>query len=130
MPKATDTNTTPTRRSALGFSAAALFAGLTTPALAVADDDPVVALYRRYAAAEAASETANEKLAQLRAILSARWGERGEWKHDPDYREFQRLYGEGDQRVVDLCDLATQMIETPATTLAGVRAKMRVGLSL
>jgi hypothetical protein len=34
MPTATQTLTTPTRRSALGFSAAALFAGLTAPAIA------------------------------------------------------------------------------------------------
>jgi hypothetical protein len=33
MPTATNSNTTPTRRSALGFSAAALAAGLTVPAL-------------------------------------------------------------------------------------------------
>jgi hypothetical protein len=34
MPTATINHTTPTRRSALGFSAAALFAGLTAPAIA------------------------------------------------------------------------------------------------
>jgi hypothetical protein len=34
MPTATQPNTTPTRRSALGFSAAAIVAGLTMPALA------------------------------------------------------------------------------------------------
>jgi hypothetical protein len=176
--QAVPTSTTPTRRSALGFSAAALFAGLTVPTLA-ADVDPVVALYRRYVAAEAASKTTNEKVYQLRAILRARWGAHGEWKQDPDYRIFKRLLesdsnrackdcrrlkslmtrrttgegrklevrrkgrfsviaisfqvsllGESDQRVVDLCDLTEQMIATPATTLAGVRAKMRVGLDL
>jgi hypothetical protein len=35
MPTATINHTTPTRRSALGFSVAAIFAGLTVPALAI-----------------------------------------------------------------------------------------------
>jgi hypothetical protein len=34
MPTATNTHTTPTRRSALGFSVAAIIAGMTTPVLA------------------------------------------------------------------------------------------------
>jgi hypothetical protein len=37
MPTATNTPTTPTRRSALGFSAAAIVAGFTLPALARPD---------------------------------------------------------------------------------------------
>jgi hypothetical protein len=40
MPMATQTHTTPTRRSALGFSAAALFAGLATPVLANTKHNP------------------------------------------------------------------------------------------
>ena len=44
MSTATATHTTPTRRSALGFSAAAIIAGMTTPVLAIAAAAPATKL--------------------------------------------------------------------------------------
>jgi hypothetical protein len=98
--------------------------------LAITEDDPVVALYRRYQEAEETSKNTDRNVDSLRAILMRRWGEFSDWKHDSDYLAFKRLLDESNQRVNDLCDLTQQMMATPATTLAGVRAKMRVGLGL
>jgi hypothetical protein len=91
-------------------------------------EDPVVALYRRYQEAEETSKNTNRNVDSLRAILTRCWGEFSDWKHDSNYLVFKRLLDESNQRVNDLCDLPQQMMATPATTLAGVRAKMRVGL--
>jgi hypothetical protein len=55
MPTATKTNTTPTRRSALGFTAAAIVAGLTAPALATTKpglDAGMIDLYDQFVANE------------------------------------------------------------------------------
>jgi hypothetical protein len=93
-------------------------------------EDPVGALYRRYHEAEEASKNTDRNIDSLRAILTRRWGEFSNWKHDSDYLVFKRLLDESNQLVSDLCDLIHQMMATPATTLAGVRAKMRVGLGL
>jgi hypothetical protein len=93
-------------------------------------EDPVVALYRRHQEAEETSKNTNRNVDSLRAILTRCWGEFSDWKHDPNYLVFKRLLDESNQCVNDLCDLTQQMMTTPATTLAGVRAKMRVGLGL
>jgi hypothetical protein len=134
MPTATNHYTTPTRRSALGFSTAALTAGLTVPALA---EDPILGLYRRYRALEDTSLHIEERDTLLRAGLTERCGEIGRdrpayqcWGQDLAYAELMRLNDESDQTSNALADVTDEIMETPATTLAGLQCKMRVGLDL
>jgi hypothetical protein len=136
--QATQPNTTPTRRSALAFSAAAIVAGFTVPALAgVAAEDPILALYCRYRELEDASLRIEELTDLVRAGLTERCGEPRRdrpanqcWGQDPAYTELLRLNDECDQAAEGLTDVTDKIMETPATTLAGLQRKMRVGLDL
>jgi hypothetical protein len=140
MSQATQTHTTPTRRCALGFSAAAIVAGITTSALVEARheiEDPVIVLYRRYRGLGDAGLHIDERTGPLRAGLVERWGEIGRhqsadqlWEHDPASTELSRLNDESDQITDALTDVTNEIMETPATTLAGLRCKMQIGLDL
>jgi hypothetical protein len=105
MPTATNTHTTPTRRSTLGFSVAAIIAGMTTPVLAAATaPNPDAELI-------AACEEAIRHDGIKDAI------NRGEFDDDDDAADDAR----------DAWWEAFERVETmPATTKEGVRAKARV----
>jgi hypothetical protein len=68
MPTAITTNITPTRRSALGFSAAAIIAGMTTPVLAAAPQaTPIDALHRQFREIAARHAAMDKALVELPA---------------------------------------------------------------
>jgi hypothetical protein len=146
MPTATNTNTTPTRRVALGFSAAATIAGLTAPAIASTalpagrqeTVDPILETYRQYRALEDAHDVVHARYTVLRAGLVERYGEcRGMesvadlWERDPTYAEMSHASDESDRITEEeLVPVTNSIIETPAATLSGLLAKSQVALDL
>jgi hypothetical protein len=103
---------TPTRRSALGFSIAALAAGLTVPALANAANP-------------------DAKLVDLLKTMERQWGVTEviaeEMHHQPpgitaQSRESERQMGNA---MDDWWDTVEQIIDTPAHSAIGIRAKAR-----
>jgi hypothetical protein len=113
MPTATNTNTTPTRRVALGFSAAATIAGLTAPAIAGAksrQDAELIDLYDQFVSV----------ITELHLLM-----EHDEWASDfgPNKARYKELTAEED-RLGDLIE------ECPLpTTPAGCAALARVALT-
>jgi hypothetical protein len=98
MPTATSTHTTPTRRSALRFSVAAITAGLTASALAAAPgaDADLLALCAEAARCEA----------RIRHVD----------KHGTSDEECTQASNAWDETF-------TRLVDMPALTLAGVQAK-------
>jgi hypothetical protein len=110
MPTATNTHTTPTRRSALGFSVAAIVAGFTVPAIAGALDP-------------------DAKLRELVKTLNRQWE-----VSEIIAEEMHSLPGgitpqsKGAERRMDDAlggwwGTVDQIIETPASSPSGLRAK-------
>jgi hypothetical protein len=132
---------TTSRRSALGFSAAAVFAGLTAPAIAGTTltagaqepVDPLLELYRQYRALEAALDLVDARHTVLRAAMVERYGEYVSavelWRRDPDYPEMDRT-GDEATRITDeeLVPAIDSIIDTPARSLAGLLVKAQVAL--
>lgn len=83
-----------------------------------------LALVRRYREAEAAQVPIEQRATALRARWLARPG------GEPIPRELNRPIAESDRLTETMADLILEMMETPATTLVGVIAKLRVGLEL
>jgi hypothetical protein len=102
---ATNTNTTPTRRSALGFSAAALFAGLTAPAIA---------------ASASTKPSAHDPDADLLALCAEAARCEARIRHIDQH-------GVPEEDCDQACDAWSVAFDrlpiTPATTLAGLAAK-------
>jgi hypothetical protein len=138
---------TTTRRGALrGASIAGLLsipaiaATNTPPALAAGrseTQDPVIILYQRYRELEDTLSPVFGRTEAIRAGLVERWGEvigresaLERWGHDPAYAELLRVGAETDRLSNAIFELTNKMVETPATTLAGIRAKMQVGLDV
>jgi hypothetical protein len=112
MSTATKPNTTPTRRSALGFSAAAIVAGLTVPALAIPPTRPnpdaeLVAIGRE------AATLVDEFNRCSAAFFTLPDG-------DPT---LVRAADAGDPSFFRLEELVTQVTPLRATTLIGLAAK-------
>jgi hypothetical protein len=109
MPTATQTNTTPARRSADGFSLAAFTAGLTVPALAAQPnpDAELIAIGRE------AAPLVDEFDRHTAAFFALPEG-------DP---AIERTAQAGDQSFDRLRGLATQAAPLRATTLDGLAAK-------
>jgi len=96
-----------------------------------AGDDPVCALYHRYSILKNAVASDTERRMAIRTGLLTRWGEPSSaWARDPDAQELDRLNAGSDELVGAGLDLIDQMMETPATTLAGLAAKLRVSIEL
>lgn len=105
MLRATQPNTAPTRRTALGFSAAAIVAGLTTPALAAGfaapyRETPIGALQRRL----------TEMTAEHRRVGVARVRMPG----GPDQ---EALDAQLDQLMTDCLALQSEIVTLPAENL-------------
>ncbi len=123
---------TPSRRGLL--SAAALLPLSALPAVGAKPiEDPVLQLCRAYRVADAASVEADARHSAGRRRFVARHGETMDdysrlaaWEGDPEYPELKRLLSECN----DLGDLAGdylfQILETPATTIDGLVAKLWV----
>jgi hypothetical protein len=149
----TDHNpTTPTRgRRGLLGGAAALLAGaaaVTLPRAAlaggapsaalVAAADPVLALWRHYNDLLRQQDPVSHSATALRAALVARWGNAGAatlpanilWGHDPQYAELVRLNTESDRLGGLIMDTGYAIEDTPATSLAGLRAKIQCAIQL
>ncbi|WP_158927060.1 hypothetical protein [Acidisphaera sp. S103] len=114
MPTATNTPTTPTRRSAIGFSLAAMAAGLTVPALASAAkpdaDAKLIALYDQFVSLQT------------------------EWFLLQDHDEHAPDFGPNHARYEQVCDeqnRAADLIDKcgSPTTLAGCAAMARAALT-
>jgi hypothetical protein len=125
-----------TRRAALRGSIAALAA---TPVLAIAAPaaDPILEAYRRYRALQREAEPIDARLDVIRAGLVERCGEVSSKRpadifraHDPARAELCRLNEESDRLSNELIVPTDEIIETPATTLQGLLAKLRVALDL
>jgi hypothetical protein len=151
MPKATHTDTTttlapdvariiPGRRGLLG-GAAALLAGAAAVALPraalAADADPVLALWRRYVDTERQQDLVFRPAVALRAALTARWGELWAplsatqlWDHDPEYPTLLALNAESDRLNWIQTEIGDEITATPATSLAELRIKVRLAMSL
>jgi hypothetical protein len=97
----------------------------------------VLALWRRYVDLERASDRAYRPAAALHAALVARYGKGGAqtsvadlWGHDPDFPELERLNEESDRLNELQMEAGDTIAATPATSLAGLRAKVRLAMSL
>jgi hypothetical protein len=151
MTDRTTTTLAPGRRGLLG-GAAALLAGAAAVALPRAalaagtctdaellhtGADPLLTLWRRYVDVEAEQDRVFRPAVTLRAALAARWGEPMSpvsaadlWGHDPEYQKLPGLNAESD-RFTDLrADLSELMAATPATSLAGLRVKVRLAIGI
>jgi hypothetical protein len=128
MPVATQTPTTPTRRSAIGFSLAALAAGLTVPVLASASptegissidtlgtDAELIALVDRIMANGAESNRISDEIDRMPAARPADWQAR-------DRRYKREIYPLTDAN----WQLRMELAMMRATTLEGFRAKARI----
>jgi len=113
-------------------------AAVTLPRAALASEaDPLLALWRRYVDLEAEQDLVFRPAVALRAALAARWGEPMSpvsaadlWGHDPEYQKLPGLNAESD-RFTDLrADLSELMAATPATSLAGLRVKVRLAIGV
>jgi hypothetical protein len=110
MPTATQNHTPPTRRGALQFSAAALFAGLTVPANAGHAAEPDAELIEIGREAAPLVDEFDRHTAMFFALDSS----------DP---AFERVAHAGDQSFDRLKELATQAAPLRAATLDGLAAK-------
>ena len=121
------------RRGFFGFTRTALTAGLKAP-IVTEPTDPTVDLYRRYRAIESEQELIEPRADIIRSCLTAKWGELPgaylAWAEDPDSVELTRLTKLSDNCTERLCDLTDAMMVTPATTLAGLRAKLEIAIEL
>jgi len=121
--------------NAIANDFAAIAAGMRRPVAPA--EDPVLALYRRYQKTEVAGDAVYARHKILRATLIERNGDpcklqcsaESIWGHDPSYAEFCASFDETDRLGAVSTDLIQQIMATPATTLAGLLAKMRVGMS-
>jgi hypothetical protein len=100
----------------------------------IGTEDPIIALYQRLIATNAADYQLDAPCAALRAKLVDRWGEPGPendtWHSDPDHSELRRVIAESDRLNCESIDTLHEMMATPATTLAGVLAKMRAAVEI
>ncbi|MFP5248851.1 MAG: hypothetical protein ACLGP3_03385 [Acidobacteriota bacterium] len=121
------------RRTLLG--AAALPVALAVPPAKA--DDPVLALYQRRKAIEAAQAVIDRQVHALRAELVERWGKRQrdvsfaeQCGQDPAFPEFNRLCNESDRLNGESTALIDCMMKMPATSAAGVLVKLRLALEV
>lgn len=108
MPTATQSNTTPTRRSALGFTAAAIIAGLTTPTLAMGVQEvhaprtitPIAALQRQLTDLTTLRNEMDEALIKM-----------------PYGAAYDALHEQFDKSLDDLLALQDRIVALPAETV-------------
>jgi hypothetical protein len=139
-PTAAATRTTPGRRDLVGGAAALVAAAVaaTLPHTALAAGaDPVLALWRQSLELDCQQDRALKPTCALRAALVARWGEprypvsaADLWGHDPEYHELSRLIDESDRISQLQTDIEDAIAATPATSLAGLKVKVRLAMSL
>ena len=119
-----------------GLGVALAIVGLPIAAEAAAASDPVVAIYVKWRAVEDAETIADDRFSELRAILVQRYGEAGEvsaneaWGRDPIYAEFEANRNKSNELSDEVADLVDAMMETPATSLEGIRCKMLTALEV
>ena len=109
-----------------------LSASLTEPA-AVDAQDPVLELERQWWAVNDAAVPLEAAHTALRAKMAERigrepWdrGGRTKWRRDPDAAKLAKLNDDIDHLLDRQYDIMDQMVETDATTLAGIHAKLRL----
>jgi hypothetical protein len=132
---------TPSRRRLLaGSGLVAALATVGLPALAASvrgQPDPVLALYAKWRMVEDEEAIVGKRHSELRAVLVQRHGE------PTGFVSAQKLWGDDHifaessaacERSNDLCDesvgLIDAMMETPATSLEGLRCKFIVALDV
>jgi hypothetical protein len=123
---------------ALARTALALLGSRAAAAAEPAGTDPVLALWRHYNDLLRQQDPVSDSTTALRAVLAARWGKAGEatlpadilWGHDPQYAELRRLINESDRLGGLILDTGDAMADTPAASLAGLRGKIQLAISL
>jgi hypothetical protein len=116
MPTATQTHTTPTRRSALAFSTAAIVAGLTVPAIAGSTPipgarlTPIAALQKRLSDLSERRDAMDETLVRMAA--------------GPEYDTLQEAF---DQSLYDCLALQDEIATLPAENLEDAAIQVTIG---
>ena len=122
------------RRGLLGFSLATLAAALTAGLSLPAQTDPALDLYDRYRRTEAEQDQIKPRADIVRSCLTAKWGTLPTaylaWAEDPDSAELTRLNKISDDCTARLCDITDELMVTPASSLAGLRAKLEIAIEL
>jgi hypothetical protein len=123
------------RRFLADFSAIA--ACMQEPNRRVAD--PVLALYRHWRTMEDACQVAEKRHKEMRTGFVVRHGDLASqwsrsilsrWEADPAHAELGALCAEVDRLNEAAYDIVEEMMVTPATSLAGIIAKLKVGLDI
>lgn len=121
-----DTIDNPHRRGLLARGTAAI----------AADDAELIALYRRWRAAEDAREAASDRAAAIRERLTRIYGEaplgltaaRALWGNDPAFPVLRREIEESNRQGADSGDLADELFALDASSIAGVLVKVRIAI--
>jgi hypothetical protein len=133
-------NTKPSRRGLLSF--AGLLPLATLPAIPAITarptiDDPLLHLHRQYLATLAAEALASDRMEAIRNRIAGRWGAgindpavQALWSRDPELLALRAAIAECDELTQQVCDLTDLIVETPATTPAGVAAKLLVAIDV
>jgi hypothetical protein len=131
---------TPSRRGLLSLVGLLPLAAIPTlPAVTSTPpyDDPLLHLHRQYLATQAAEALAGDRMGAIRNRLVGRWGEclndraiQALWSRDPEHPALCAALLECDGLTQQLCDITDLMVETPATTPAGVAAKLLVAIDV
>jgi hypothetical protein len=140
MPEATS-NHKPSRRGLLSLAGLLPLAALPAlPAITagrLAINDPLLHLHRQYLATQAAEALASDRVVAIRSRVAERWGEcRGDraiqalWSRDPEHPALCAALSECDGLTQQLSDITDLIVETPATTPAGVAAKLLVAIDV
>ena len=124
-----------TRRGLLGAAAVAPLAALPAVAAVPLAGDQVLASVARLQALRAAQDAVFAREVAARAALVARWGEipsglsgHAHWGRDRAYPEFDRLVDECDALSERITTLIEEIADTPASSLAGLLAKVRLAI--
>lgn len=126
----------PSRREAILGALATVMASDAKAAYAP-PADPVLVLARLYRDVEAAGDRLDKQSRAISYRMTAEYGRlTGEqsaddlWGADPEFGELLRINRECDGFTEQLCEITDAMVATPATTLAGIAAKMQVAIEL
>jgi hypothetical protein len=130
-----ETKSTTSRRKLLAAPAVIALAGLgaavSRPAIA---DDPVVTLHRKWMPLKAEADRFEAMSIAVDNRMVARCGEPlgtndrtcwTRWKQDPEYVEYRRLIGETDRWDNLAYDVRVNILETTATSAAGMAIKLQ-----
>ena len=139
MPRAIE-HPIPFRRGLLSLAGLLPLAALPAlPAIVgvAATDDPLLHLHRQYLATQAAEALACDRLEAIRNRVAGRCGPgindpavQALWSRDPEHSALSAALSECDELTQQLRDITDLMVETPATTPAGVAVKLLVAIDV